>query len=257
MSYIIAFVSFSESSKEFPVQCFRTDLKAGDEVIVRRGDGKLRFARIAQLRYLNWDCNGRIECRREEIALDYSGNIVLPKKSPVHIGVSTPYAFAKSLKDLGWMSCKLRNKMYRAAFAKTNDANVAYILHRKNGIDIQIISKKEHGEVTSYGFYDKTLHDGEVVRHSLPHTKFNLFEGVLRFAKSFSSNEEDLSRYFVPQGSADKRTEELKSKAKKLDSYDNEMQDIYDACSDGAGGPAYLGDGMWIGSEGKLYDWGR
>jgi hypothetical protein len=48
--------------------------------------------------------------------------------------------------------------MYRAAFAKTNDANVAYILHRKNGIDIQIISKKEHGEVTSYGFYDKTLH---------------------------------------------------------------------------------------------------
>lgn len=81
MSYIIAFVSFSEIEKEYPVQCFRTDLRAGDEVVVRRADGKLRLAFISKRQYLNWDCNGRIECRRKEAwatayALSDSGQVL-------------------------------------------------------------------------------------------------------------------------------------------------------------------------------------
>lgn len=67
MSYIIAFVSFEDSTKEFPVQCFRTDIKQGDKVIVRRADQKLRPALVKDLKYLNWDCSGRIECKSDEL----------------------------------------------------------------------------------------------------------------------------------------------------------------------------------------------
>jgi hypothetical protein len=36
-----------------------------------------------------------------------------------------------------------------------------------------------------------------------------------------------------------------------------EMRDIYDAVSGGGGGDSYLGDGMWVGPGGHLYDRGR
>lgn len=257
MSYIIAFVSYSESGRDFPVQCFRTDLSVGDEVVVRRTDGKLRIAAISQLQYLNWDCNGRIECRREEASLDEAGNINLPKGSPLHVGTSTQVAFTKSLKASGWVPIKSRQKMYRAVLACVNKNSISYIFTRKNGIDIQIIPKVDENPVKPYSYYEGSLGDGRVVRHSLAHTTFNLLEGVLRFANSFQNNEEDLDRYFVPQGSTDKRTEELKQKAKERKASRNEMLDIYDACSDGSGGPAYLGDGVWIDSGGSLHDWGR
>jgi hypothetical protein len=66
MSYIVAFVSFDASEKEFPVQCYRTDIKVGVDVVVRRQDGKLRVARIHRLEYLNWNCYARIECIKSE-----------------------------------------------------------------------------------------------------------------------------------------------------------------------------------------------
>lgn len=257
MSYIIAFVSFSEIEKEYPVQCFRTDLRAGDEVVVRRADGKLRLAFISKLQYLNWDCNGRIECRRKEASIANTGNITLPKGSPLHKGISTSDAFTKALKDSGWVPIKSRQKMYRAVLANINEENVSYIFARKNGIDIQIIPRTDDHPIKPYSYYEKSLTEGRTVRHSLAHTTFNLFEGVLRYARSFQSNEKDLDRYFVPQGSSDKRTEELKKKAIERKTSRNEMLDIYDACSDGSGGPAYLGDGVWIDSGGGLHDWGR
>jgi hypothetical protein len=61
------------------------------------------------------------------------------------------------------------------------------------------------------------LTEGKLVRHSLAHTSFNLFEGILRFSKSFTNNEADLDRYFAPQGCSDKRTEELKMQAEERD----------------------------------------
>lgn len=257
MSYIIAFVSFSESGKEFPVQCFRTDLRVGDAVVVRRTDGKLKIAIISQLQYLNWDCNGRIECRREEASIDEAGNIGLPKGAPLHIGISTQDTLVKSLKASGWIPIKSSQKMYRAVVACVNESHVSYIFTRKNGIDIQVIPKVSESPVKPYSYYDGSLSDGRVVRHSLAHTTFNLLEGVLRFANSFQNNEEDLDRYFVPQGSTDKRTAELKQKVKERKASRNEILDIYDACSDGSGGSAYMGDGVWIDVCGSLQDRGR
>lgn len=257
MSYIIAFVSFSESEKEFPVQCFRTDIKVGDEVVVRRIDGKLRCAKLTHLKYLNWDCNGRIECRKDECTFSADGDIVLPKDCPLVYGISTPDVFVKELKSLGWVPIKSRQRMYRSILANLNRSSISYIFVRKNGIDIQILPRTNNDPIKPYSLYERSFTEGKVVRHSFAHTTFNLLEGILRFSNSFLCNEEDLERYFVPQGESDKRTEELKQQARERKASRSEMQDIYDACSDGDGGPAYLGDGMWISSDGGLHDWGR
>lgn len=265
MSYIIAFVTFEGSTKEFPVQCFSTELAVGDEVIVRRGDGKLRCATISQLQYLNWDCNGRIECRKEDSALDCNGNITLPETAPIRGGIYNSKSLERALFEKGWIPLRSKQQMYRSLLANTNATSTAYIFARRNGIDLQILPRNESERIERYSWHVVSLAQGKVVRHSLAHTTFNLYEGMLRFSTSFLANEQDLERYFVPQGSTDKRTDELKEQARvkwearaaMRNESGDEMRDIYDACSDGSGEPAYLGDGLWISSGGSIHDWGR
>jgi hypothetical protein len=257
MSYIVAFVSFADSDKEFPVQCFRTDLKPEDEVIVRKADGELRSAKVIRLQYLNWDCKGRIECKKSESGLDKKGEFILPKGAPLLFGLSTPEAFIKALRAEGWIPVKSRQRMYKTVLANVNFGHVAYIFIRKNGLDIRLFCRTDNEYIKPYSLFDKSPSEGREVRHFLAHTTFNLYEGVLRFSTSFLKNEGDLDRYFAPQGSVDKRTDELKEKARVRNKSRNEMLAIYEACSDGNGGPAYLGDGVWITAGGRTHDWGR
>ncbi len=213
MSYIISYVTYAESTKEFPVQCYRTNFKSGDEVIVRRADGKLRHACITRLRYLNWDCSGRIECRRTESLVDNENNILLPKGALVY-GICTPDIFFKTLRKIGWIQVKSNQRMYKAVLANLNNAHIAYIFIRKNGLDIRMFCRSENETIIPYSLYDRSSIDGKEVRHSLAHTTFNLYEGILRFSASFLNNERDLNRYFMPQGSSDKRTNEFKEQAR-------------------------------------------
>lgn len=257
MTYITAFVFFSDPAKEFPAQCFRTDLAPGDDVIVRKESGELVIAKVNSLRYLNWDCRLRIECKRDEVSLDAHECIVLPKGCPLNYGISTPVAFAMKLEAAGWIRMKKTKRMYTYVLRNINATSTAYIFVRKNGIDIQIFQGIEDKPIEQGLLLGHSFSDGRVVRHSLSHTKFNLYEGILRFSKSFLDNEENLDRYFVCQGSSDRRTDELKENTRLRNMHRNEMLDIYDACSGEDGEPAYLGDGMWITSDGRTHDWGR
>ena len=257
MSYIITFVRFLDSSKIFPVECFRTDLAINDQVIVRLGSGELRHAVVMQKKYLNWDCKGRIECKASESSESGIGKIILPSGSPVIAGVATPTAFVSAVRNLGWIPLKPSHRMYRSVLASVNLSQMSYMFVRRNGIDIKIVPEVDGGKLKPFSLCQCSLAEGRVVRHSLAHTNFNLFEGLLRFCKSFNENEPDLDRYFVAVGSADKRTDELRDLTQANKAKRSEMQDIYDACSDGDGGSAYLGDGMWITSSGSIEDMGR
>ncbi|MFQ2221357.1 hypothetical protein ACK32A_00890 [Aeromonas enteropelogenes] len=258
MSYIIAFVCFSESDKEFPVQCFRTDIKSNDDVVIRRTDGKLRLAKVLHTKYLNWDCKGRIECKKSECTFDPLGEVILPKGCPLIYGLSTPELLIKELKSSsGWTQIRSKQRIYRMVLANLNFTSIAYMFFRRNGVDIQIVPRVGDEIVKPYSIYIGSFTEGKVVRHSFAHTTFNLLEGLQRFSNSFLRNENDLERYFVPQGRSDKRTEDLKKQALERKNSRDEMIDIYNACSDGRGGAAYLGDGMWISSDGNLHDWGR
>ena len=257
MSYIIAFVNFIGSNKEFPYECYRTDLAIGDVVVVRRSDGKLRLAIISQLKYLNWDCSGHVECRKEECSVDGDGKFILPKDSPIAYGLSSQEALINSLISIGWFQLKPRQKMYRAIFANYNSGSIAYIFLRRNGLDLQILPRAENESVRPYSLYKGSLTDGRVVRHSLSHSSSNLYEDMISFSDRFLGDKKDLDYYFIQQGSSDKRTEELREQSRMSRESRNEMRDLYDACSDGSGGPAYLGDGVWLTSDGGAHDWGR
>lgn len=255
MSYIIAFVSGITSSKSFPVNCFRIDLKVGDHVIVRLFNRQLIYAEITGLRYLNWDCKGRIECKVSETSIGPEGRVILPPGLPIHVGVATSISLINELRLIGWVPIKKRQKMYSSVLANVNSSSNAYIFIRKNGIDIQVLPSPNPIIPKPYSLYEGSFTQGQVVRHSLPHTTFNLFYGILRFSDSFLNNEKNLDRYFVPQGSTDKRTDELKNKAFKCRSQNNEIMEAYDDCFDD--GPVYLSDGMWLTSDGCTHDWGR
>lgn len=257
MSYIIALVKLVYSEQPFPVECFRTDLAAHDQVVVRLGNGRLRYALVVAVKYLNWDCKGRIECKASESTENHLGEIILPYGSPINMGITTHAAFVFAAKGLGCIPLKPSQRTYRNALGSTNETSTAYIFIRRNGIDIKIIETSSRMSLKPYSLCQCSLSDGITVRHSLSHTTFNLFEGILRFCRSFVANEQNLERYFVPVGSSDKRTEELKAMSIARQSQLSEMQDIYDACSDGEGGPAYLGDGMWITTTGRIGDEGR
>ena len=134
MSYIIAFVRYTDfTDKEYPVQCFRTDLKLDDIVLVRRTDGQLRFGTVLKLEYLNWDCKGFIICKKSECSPDDQGNLRPPSNSAIILGISTPEVFTKKLIDSGWVLLRPHSATYRKILTKTNESKIAYIFIRKNG----------------------------------------------------------------------------------------------------------------------------
>lgn len=238
MSYIIAFVSYPMSENAFPVDCLRTDLKAGENVVVRRPDGTLRVATIQRIEYLNWDCKGRIECKASDITRDETGNIQLPRELRRVYGMTTSEIFVRELLSLGWISVKPNRKMYRVVLCKSNKSDLAYIYVRRNGIDLQILQGEHQKKIIPERGHPESLDVGRVVRHALSHTTFNLFEGIVRFSKSFSNNEVDLDRFFVRQGSSDKRNEKLLREAEKRKAEIRSRgslwtaQDEYDAVGD-------------------------
>ncbi|UJM90429.1 hypothetical protein LRK24_00555 [Rhodanobacter denitrificans] len=262
MSYIVAFVKFPESESEYPVGCFRVDLKGGDEVVVRLADQRLRSAVVKTVQYLNWDCNSYIECKRSEATDAHDGSLALPAKSPVHIGLATYHALGHTLARDGWVPLNHYSGVYRIVYLHTNETQTSAILIRRNGVDIQLLSDKLDVAPKPQGVFETPLTRGRLVRHYLAHTRFNLFEGIYRFSKAFMETSGDYDRFFTPVGSRDKRTSKLKAlseqrQREKRRGAGSGMLDIYDAISDGSDGPAYLGDGMWLDSSGGLHDWRR
>lgn len=261
MSYIVAFVKFQESETEYPVGCFRIDLRVGDEVIVRLPDERLRVAIVKVLQYLNWDCKSYIECKQSEATEANDRSLILPTKSPVHVGLATYHALGRTLVQDGWMPLG-SSKTYIIIYLYSNETQTSQILIRKNGVDIQLFSDKLNIIQKPQSTFEIPLTQSRLVRHYLAHTKFNLFEGIYRFARAFMENSADYDRFFTPVGSKDKRTLKLKTLSEQRrrgsrSGEGSEMADIYDVISGSSDGPAYLGDGMWLDSSGGAHDWGR
>lgn len=249
MSYIVAFVKFSERGQAYPVDCLRTDLVVGDTVLVRMGDRRVTQGSVMDLRYLNWECKGLVLCKVSEGVMGNDGELSPPTNAPIQVGLASRQHLHRHLVDAGWKPIAPPSRIYRNALTVTNQAHKAQILLRKNGVDLEL------WDVTPD---PKQLADGaqfpgyRSVHHHLPQTTFNLFEGIARFSASFLRNEGNYDRYFKPVGTLDRRTAEMK--ARRAASASDEMDDIYSAASDGSGGPAYLGDGIWIGSGGNLFE---
>ena len=82
MSYIIAFVRFTEPGRTYPVACFRTDIDGGDEVLVQLRNRELKPAIVVQIRFHNWSCTGAISGKVSEAVIREDGSWDLQKPPP-------------------------------------------------------------------------------------------------------------------------------------------------------------------------------
>lgn len=250
MSYIVAFVQFSDGRAAYPVDCLRTDLVVGDDVLVRMGDGRVARGQVTSLRYLNWDCKGLVLSKLSEGVMGEGGAVAPPRNAPIRVGLACREDMFKHLVGAGWKPINPPSKIYRNAVTATNETQRAHVLLRKNGVDLDLCDLTEEPNELTDGMAKPPGYRS--VHHYLPQTTFNLFEGIARFSSSFLRNEGNYDRFFNSVGTLDRRTGEMKARRRR--SSDDDMADIYYAISDGSGGPAYLGDGMWLSSGGRLSD---
>ena len=257
MSYIIAFVQFSDSGDVYPVECLRTDIDVGDSVIVHLPNRRLTPATVVQIRYLSWKCLGQIRGKVSEAIQGEDGYWSL-RDCPSVVGFATNEVFVAELKRRRWVPLK-RGSIYLSALTNSNQTLSANILVRRNGIDLQILPIKRNIIPRPFSQNQDSLTEGQVVRHYFAHTNFNLYEGILRFADSFMSDEGNYERFFKSVGASDRRTDKQKQEAEsrrqsRARREPNGLSDYYGMISDGSGAPVYGGDGMWIDAAGRLYD---
>lgn len=253
MSYIVAFVRFPGSKLDYNVNCFRTDITTGEQVLVRLGDGRLRPGTVTRISYLDWDCRGRIECTRAEAARTPAG-MVPPPGSPRSVGLVSTETMALYLRTAGWRPLKPSSHTYRVIYATTNGRDRANIWLRRRGVDVQVLE----GCIDvpePFASPDIGINDGRTVRHALAQTSFNLYEGIARFAEAFAADTRDYDRFFRPVGSKKRQTAEQMERFPA--SFQREEQGfeatLYEALG-GDGGLAYVGDGLYLGADGSWHD---
>lgn len=249
MSYIIAHVSFDRSGKTYPVNCLRTDIQIGDDVVVKMKDGALKWANVADLNFLNWNCQNTIECLAKEA--DFTGgSITLPPGASLSVrGLARTYDLAVHLYKIGWVPRRTASKMYRMAYSSANRSQTALILMRKNGIDVQIINGVPDEEQRPNSVLSISRSDGPFIGQPFHGSRDNILERTACFAEAFLRNADDLEAMVQPIQS-EKALPKPPPKARVQD------DDLYSALG-GSGEPIYLSDGVWLTSDGGAHDWGR
>ena len=205
MSYIVAFVKFKKSSKSlYPFGCTRDDLVPGDKVVVRTKDQNLSTAFVDKLEYLDWNCDAEILCKLSERSKNADGNYVIPKGAPFKKGYASSNTLVNILDLKGWQKMTPANKTYSLVMGKKNQTKTAFILFRKNGIDIQLHDSKKY-EVKKGGSWAISTTEGQIVRNYYARTNNNLLKWIESFATDFDDNKKDLEKYLISKGSKDKR----------------------------------------------------
>jgi hypothetical protein len=258
MSYIIAFVKYSNLSKEYPVECFRTDIKADNRVIVELSDGRRVGATVVSVAYLNWTGKSKIICKAEEGAVS-DGVFAITPETPSKVGLVSGDCLISTLRDRGWTPLRYKNT-YRMVLAYNNETQTGRIWVRKNGVDLQLLPEIQPLP-KPFSNLSNARTDGRVVLHYLSQTTFNLYEGIVRFAQAFERNQGAYDRFFTAVGQRDRRTEALKEASKQRRDLARSGDEDFDVAgyiaSNGGGDRAYVGDGMWITSSGRFVDDGR
>ena len=262
MSYIIAYVTFPMTRIDYPMNCYRTDIAADDQVLIRLSTGLLRPGKVTRVLYLDWDCRGQILCKLNECD-GGRGKLSAPFGHPKRVGITDHHAFATRLERKGWVRLRATTNIHTHIYGYHNGKDRANIWLRRHGIDLQVLEGFRK-EMPAWGAdRDVMLSEGKVVRHFLSQTTFNLFEGVLRFSDDFEAGEDDYDRFFRSVGSKSRVTEDLLKRLSlaairgepgpsDYEESGNFEAMLYEALG-GDGGRAYVGDGLYLGAAGEWY----
>lgn len=202
MSYLIAIVNHTSGGSEYPVNCFRTDLKIGNLVVIRRLNGALKQATVRELAYLNWECSNSIVCLVAE-AFEIDDRETIRLMVPIQVGFYSPDTLWSHLTRTGWQQGNLGSRTYSRGFFFSNALQTAEIFFRRNGIDILVSAHLNH-DVRSRLPRMAFSYAGISVRHFYSRSGVNLLEHVALFADLFKTDAGDYERFFEPLGSKDK-----------------------------------------------------
>lgn len=78
----------------------------------------------------------------------------------------------------------------------SNQRETSQILFRKNGVDLLILPERIATLPAPGSVVHIRISEGQLVRHFLSGTTFNLYEGIYRFARSFTREENNYARFF-------------------------------------------------------------
>lgn len=247
MSYIVAFVCLSMRGAAYRFNCFRDDVGAGDEVLVRLVNGAYRPGTVEKIEYLDWDCGGAVVCKMAEAIKKDNDFVPGPSASPFR-GLTNNRAMLQFLLSRGWVSLG-HGKNVKAVCGYHNGTAKAHIWFTNRSVRLEIPHSPE--ALPSKGtFTAVTPHASKLVMHRFSRTTFNLYEGIARFAAAFEANTGDYDRFFKPVGSKTRQPIEMEPVRQERD----EMADLYKAMG-GDGGSVYLSDGIYLGPGGSLRDW--
>jgi hypothetical protein len=224
MSYIVAFVRLPGTSKEYPVRCFRTDIKPEDAVIVELFGDRFEIGRVSAVKYLDWDCKARLVCKVGEGEITSRGVQFAPG-TPRSVGIVSGEMLIARLRERGWTPYHSL-VTYRMVLAFNNEFQTARILVRRHGVDFQVLSDLQ-ALPPALSKASIATTEGRFVRHYLAHTTFNLYEGAIRFAEAFERNEGNYDRFFVSVGESDRRTVEQKAAAPRAERAHREDSGFY------------------------------
>jgi len=198
-AYIIAHVAFDNSGKTYPVNCFRTDVRIGHQVVVKMNKGPLKWAQVVDTNYLNWSCQNSVVCLANEAQFTVDGIILPPGDSLTIKGLTRPSELATRLFKLGWVPRRAASKMYRMAYSAENRTQTALILMRKNGIDVQIIDGRHPKVIKPNSVLSIRRTDGPFFAQTLHGSLNNVFERTAAFGAAFLLDTPQAEELIIPQ----------------------------------------------------------
>lgn len=244
MTYINAFVVLDRTGRDYPVNCLRADVGVGDRVIITNSDGEARIGRVVRLEFHNWNCRWTVRCLAAEADFE-NGRVYIDLSVPIKVGLVELYDVPRHLAATGWRRRSLVSRQFKVGYSLANASHTCHILVRANGFDVAFsegaITPSELEKPLSFSHGDRR------VRHSLNESGINLIAHMVAFADAFRANAADIETFLVRIGSSSKKMPAVQKE-------DTTMQDIYDAVSDGYGGAAYLGDGVYLTADGRWFN---
>lgn len=152
----------------------------------------------------------------------------------------------ENLKMMGFKTYKPRTISWNYALIGSNQTQTIYFLFRKEGVDFKIYSYAREAKVDEKGrlFTD----GGELVRNYYGDNDIDAL--ILKIASCLVSDTPIDESFTSGHG---RSRQKQKPKSIEIAAKD-EMQEIYQEFSLGDSEDVYLGDGVWLNSEGSLYD---
>jgi len=233
---------------------------AGDEVFVSMVEKRVHKKAIVQaVEYLNWDCKNSIYCLVEELkGREIWGDVIERRASDVRF--HTTKDLIKFLTGAGWKKIDQSSSRAPLYYWRDNLTRTARLRFHGLGIDIQLFDTLVWMEDSHEGRIVPHVHSGQRTRHRYYHSGRCIFEFVADFSDAFLRNEDDFKTFLTQIGSdGTKRSEVSSFPAKKTETERDwsdgcSLSELYDIMSDGGGGPAYLGDGIYLNSDGSSFE---